>query len=862
MSDYFPRISKRERNVVWTHGGNIYVGYQITPPAVNPYDDRTIVAAQRLNDMMLQGLSRIDTDHVFLGGFLAKTPLSEMFGRIVRGIPHFSNENYPEALDTLREFGRMVESGFINERQRLFFVYVRYPMRTTAWSRFSASLFDANPFENTKDSDIVAFAQKVKSAIPDALMPAETVPEHLDWFFDRATLRGISVPDAPDTAQRPVVPGNRAFPEVNLDEAAVGTSLLDDYIERYLDGDPRVTDLKDGFRRNFRDIKDASLISVTRPDTANASFPQGITSYQGVFAMTGYPSRPDYGFQNFTGIVDQATGMDGDFVMHLSFAPHMTDNAALNKTLRNLSDEDISNTRTELDAADYGDRYAEVADYHNAIRSESDPVAVRVTTLFAFAAANLEYAHDTLRNIRAALEGDGFRVSQFMGGKLEMWKSMLPCYPMDAVNEQLAGLTTATLFGGYAPVRRYRIGDGVGVPVAVNIGNALGQIIHMDLLNATERGNASIAITGAQGKGKSHLMKVIMQWMNDLRQRTVALDSQGEWATFVQEFTSHQIIDMANPTVSLDVLKVVKDPRRASAMLEQLLIGMFGISSTSETAAHISEMITPDNRELLGLNTTRKVLEAMAAATDDRFREVRGIVRSMLHTPTMGALIDPEVDGRVYDLPAANLTAHNIVFLTRGLKLPTPDKRPEDHLPIERYTLMANTAVAMITAYFFEGKRESCAFFGDEMSFYKDVPVLRSLVQEPDRTGRKFGNFVVVGSQTAPELSTDEYRLVRKRIALGQEKEDNSRDALEWANFEATPELIREHIFDTSPLDPSNDNLPMEGREGEGYFNDGTVEGRGRIRVLPHLSESRARASDTRTSAFMSNHVGDVTHDA
>ena len=149
---------------------------------------------------------------------------------------------------------------------------------------------------------------------------------------------------------------------------------------------------------------------------------------------------------------------------------------------------------------------------------------------------------------------------------------MLPCVASDSLVDDLYGVTTANLFGGYAPLRSYRLGDGVGIPFAINIDNAMGQIVHLDLLNATERGNASIALTGAQGRGKSYAMKVISTWMDALRLHLVMLDSQGEWATFASGLTSHEIIDLYNARVSIDPLKVIDDPAAASEMFVLSLI--------------------------------------------------------------------------------------------------------------------------------------------------------------------------------------------------------------------------------------------------------------------------------------------------
>lgn len=853
MADYPVKMSKRVRNLAYMRDGNVWVNYLLLPPTVNIYDEDSVSTSQAAHEELFNSLHSVDSDDYMLGGFLARTPDQEVLSRIVQGIPDYSDENYPEAREHLQAFARQLRTGYLNERHRIYWLSVRYPSVMSFWSRLSGSIFDSDPFEGTSDSDVVKFENKVFSSIPSVFRPVRTEPEHFDWIVDRASMRGVQVPDSPEVGGRAVSPGSKSYPEVLFDEAAVGTSMMSEFITRMREGDPELTDInstRESFRNNFRDIRNSDILKVTRPDTRNDQFPDGVSSYQGVFAISRYAPRNDYEFQNFTGIVDQATGLDADFAIRFNYAPYMSDNTALNKTLKNMDDEDSANTRSTLDAEDYEESRGEVRSFHRAVRSDRGAVPMRVTTIFAFGSANLAVAKSRMRSIRQTYKNSGFQTLTPTGGKTELWKMMLPGSASTSLVSDLHGLTTPRLFGGYAPLRRYQLGDGVGIPFAVNIGNALGQIVHLDLLNPTLRGNASLALTGAQGKGKSHGMKILVEWMNDLRLHTASLDPHGEWATYVQSFESRQVIDLAEPTVSIDVLKIIDDPKRASEMLVDLLIPMFGVAPDSEVAAAFTKYVSPEARQLHPeRNTTRGVLESIAAAKDITYKPIMGTIHMMLDSPTMGAFVDPEVMGRVEVLPPANLTARNIVFLTRGLKLPPQDTPVREMKPLERYTLLVNTAVAMITDYHFDRIKSTAAFIGDEMSFYDGHHgVLKPLMQDKDRAGRKFGKFIIAGSQTAKEFMSDEYRLVRKRIALGQEKADNSIEALGWADFPTDSHMVDQHLYDTSPLDPDTDKLPKAGREGEGYFNDGVDKGR--IRILPHFRSDRARASDTRTTTF------------
>ena len=229
--------------------------------------------------------------------------------------------------------------------------------------------------------------------------------------------------------------------------------------------------------------------------------------------------------------------------------------------------------------------------------------------------------------------------------------------------------------------------------------------------------------------------------------------------------------------------------------------------------------------------------------------DIIGSVNQLLKNDMFAALVDPVDRGVVRKLPPADFNHRVVVFLTRGLRLPRSGVEMADMDLTERYTIMVNTAVAMYTRRHFEGIKSTGAFVGDEMSFYRGLSVLKPLIQDQDRTGRKFGKFVMAGSQTDDEFRDDEYRLVRKRVVMGQETNDNATGSLDWADFDTSPSMVRELVTNTSPLDPDSNNLPMKGRAGEAFFNDGVSKGK--IRVLPQLQSSIERLADTSTSKFI-----------
>lgn len=852
MAEYTSRVSvsRRVRNVVFMSDGTIWVNYLLSPPAVNKYSDHHVTALQTANSSFFYDLESVESDDYILTGMTVSVSEQEILNRVVAGLPGFSDDAYPEARKQIMAMRRHIKSGYINERRRVYWLSVRFPAKTSMFERLRATAFEKDIFEDTSESSLAAFESRVFKAINPAMKPKRTSPEHMDWLIERATLRGVSIPEFPEVETRSVLPSNKSFPPAEFDESASGTALLQDFIARMDADDPDLEAKKTSFLSNFKNLVDSTIIEVRRPDMTSRSFPKGVVSYQAPFAVTGFPTKLDYGFQNFTAIVDQATGMDGDFTIRWNYAESMKGNQQLNKSLENLTADTDSNSDSVLDAADYDNRTREVYDFYTLRNEEKAPVPMRVAAIFSFGSGNLEHAEERYRAIRTAFSNAGFRIGQPPGGKIDLWELMLPCVASDALVTDLYGMTTANLFGGYAPLRSYRLGDGVGIPFAVNIDNAMGQLVHLDLLNATERGNASIALTGAQGRGKSYAMKVIATWMDALRLHLVMLDSQGEWATFASGLTSHEIIDLYNARVSIDPLKVIDDPTAASEMFVSLFLPLLGVKSDSKVASDFTAFVSPQNRQLhKDRNTARGVFEAIVRLKDSRFMDIIGPANQLLKNDMFAALVDPVDRGVVNKLPPADFNHRVIVFLTRGLRLPRSGVDMDQMDLTERYTIMVNTAVAMYTRRHFEGIKTTGAFVGDEMSFYRGLSVLKPLIQDQDRTGRKFGKFVMAGSQTDAEFRDEEYKLVRKRVVMGQEKNDNAVGSLDWADFDTSAYMVRELTENTSPPDPENNNLPMKGRAGEAFFNDGV--GKGKIRVLPQFQSDIERLSDTRTSKFI-----------
>lgn len=887
MADYLPdrqTIVARDGNVVYTGDGNAWVNYLAAGPLVDPYSAESIAAARRAHDILASSLLACDSDDYIISGFLTPVSAQERLNRAVEGLKDFSTDHYPDYAESLRHYVAAIESGHLEERRRVYIISVRVPgLAVSAANRVMAKLTGSNPFAGVDTGKVANFNRQIGEAIPQVMAPVPAPPDILEWARERACLRGVDLPQFEHSTQA-ATPPNGAFNDIRIDEAPDSEATVTQFGRRVVAAlssggasldkkqAKKIANLSEKSLANyFHSLRKSQVMAISNYAHRGAELPDGPISYQAMAAVGKYATVPDQSINTLTSTVDMALGLDADFTIRIHPADNLADNSKLNETLKTLDREDASNSASIFDTEQYVNEASELLAFSRSRDAEKASRPMKITCLFAFASARLDVLTDRIRDVEKIFAEDGYQLFRPVGGQAELWAAMMPCYPSSSAVTSLAGATTTSQFAAYAPLRRIAVGDGTGFPLGASIENTLGTEVNIDLVNPTARGNASIAISGAQGRGKSYTMKRICGHLTDIGALTVILDGQGEWGTWATRLPSHQIVDLANPTMSIDPLKLIDVEsdtglRQACRMLQALLLPMCNVSPDSEAGAALSRFLTPDYiRGRTMIRSTRALLEHIVGNPGENFalRSAIPTLKRMLADETMGAFVDPRIDGRVKNLPPLEVSARTIVFVTKGLSLPRAGK-PEEKMTLgERYTLMANSAVAMVTAWIFDQHRDTSAFVMDEASFYEDLDVLTDLIKTPDRTGRKFGTFVLVGSQTGAELSAPQYKLVRRRICMGQDTLDNAREALEWAGFtnasgRVSDRLVHELVTDTSPLDPSNHNLPAAGRAGECFFNDGTR--RGKIKIYPELRKDRERMADTRADRFIRYETAEVAN--
>ncbi|MFT7021403.1 MAG: hypothetical protein ACJA07_000480 [Rhodococcus sp. (in: high G+C Gram-positive bacteria)] len=854
MGNYLIPLAAAEHNIVVAKDGSVWANYLLRGINVNPYDTSTIAAGQKQNEMLFQALSELDTNDVLITGVKVRIHPDEIASRIVQGIKKITSEQYPKLLAHVSAFHQKRLHGQ-QEYRRVYVMSVKVPSGGIAPGKGAlAKAGGIDPLKGLDWNDIRKREAEILGRIPASFSPSRTTPDHLSWLHDRMRLRGLEVPCMPHGPQRRSF-NAKGFSAVMINKTADSDIVVDQFLDAVDNGDvPKVRSTKLGqFRANYRSIRFGQALAVYSPEQRSDHMPDGPAAFQTLMGVEEYPVKETDTINTFTYLVDQDLGVDADFALRLSFTQKelATDHARSFKKV--LGQERTANSQDEFDDEGYDDRHTELGALRATVRKEAGPRGMKVAAIFAFADASPKVLRAAISAIRNKFESNNFKVTFPVGGQFDLLEQMMPGSTRSRLSDDLQQLTTVRSFSACMPVRRTEIGDSVGIPIAINKENALGQIVHQDFLNATEDGNGSMAITGAQGGGKSYIIKVLLEWFSDLQCPTTIIDHSphGEYEVFATQLAGAQVLRIKEPTRSLCPLKVFSDDlTTAHQVYLETMCSLFGISHDDPMALLLSEVTAPKSRELRGINSSRGVMAWLVDKPGEVAERLLSKMQYWAGQRYARALFDPISNaGTVDELPAfvRSREVRSVIFRTNGLQLHRGELT-EDLSPEKRYAQVIYTLIARITAYDYARIRGLCVFAGDEMSFTKGSRVVEDLVRAPGVSGRKEGNIGLFGSQAASHFDDENYGLISRKLVLKQQTQHNIVEAFGWADIPPTPGLIRRMRTDTSPSLP-DERGTIPGREGEGWYNDGRSIAR--IQTLPFTSESTGRFADTRASKMI-----------
>lgn len=863
MGDYYPRITRRVGNLIYNNDGTVWANYLLRGINTDPYQQGRIEACQDTNGLLFSALSHLQAADFLLLGLKAQTPPQLIMDRCADGIPGLEEPGrYPRLLAQFDSLFKRIKAGELAEYQRVYWLSIGFPARQSLRDKILSKAAVIDPHRRVDGRIIRDLEKQYFDAIPKQFRPIRTTPAHVRWVLDRARQRGITVPimPAPEASRALVDDSPRSFPEIHINKNADTDALLEDLVARVADGDPQVDPAAKAkgwvgvMQDNYRSTRWGRMLAVSNVETRNPDFPDGYTSYQMQMGISQYPTTDGLDINAFTYLVDQEIGCDADFALRFHFDQELLSKRGLRKAMRELNDEARANIRDEFDTEDYSDRRGEMREFRHAAKSESAPRGMKVAVVFSFAHQNRHFLEERIAELTEHFEKHDFTPYLPVGGQFDMWQAMMPGSSCPTVVEDIKQTTTARLLSAYMPVRRTVIGDAIGLPIGINKENALGQIVHWDIFNASDKGNASCTVCGAKNKGKSWLIKLKLGYLLDAGCYAHIIDQSdhGEYMVFAQTLTDVEIVDVFGGVdalgrrVSMDVLKCYP-PEEAALQFQNLWLPLLELRSDSASAELLATAVEPSYRQAFGIASTRDLMNHLMTVPGEHARDLVVKLSFWARQPYTHAFIDPVIDGNVVKHDPFNAEARAVVFRTHKLNVHRGSEASKATEP-ERFAAMAYTALAKLTTQRFSGIKEPCALVGDEMHFQSGSDVLVELIERPDRVGRRANNFFIAGAQLASDFGSH-YRLVKRKVLLGQETRSNAAEAFVYGDMPPTERLVNMMVNETSPLDPDNNNMPIPERAGEGWYNDGNNIGR--FKGLQHLLASRRRHADTTASRII-----------
>jgi len=316
----------------------------------------------------------------------------------------------------------------------------------------------------------------------------------------------------------------------------------------------------------------------------------------------------------------------------------------------------------------------------------------------------------------------------------------------------------------------------------------------------------------------------------------------GEYANWARSVTRATVVDVNDPNVSLDPLRLF-GPVAGSRVTQSFLTPLLNIAPTSERGVLISDVLDPaylHEHAITGLGSLLAHLRLGCAfpGADELARTMNVFARR-----DFGKVIFDE------SLPPLQPAAPAVIIRTHTLELPTRSEIEHEHLfaQMRLEKIFGRAMYALVAAL----ARQICfsdtsvlgLFVVDEAHHVTASPEGEREIVDFVRDGRKHRAAVALGSHDPEEdFGSPTLRgLIPTRILMRHRDKTLAKRGLAWLDMEPDDDLVELLTEDTSPVGP---NGVEEYRRGEAFLRDssGNV---GRVKVLAPCVPARNGAVRT-----------------
>ena len=819
-------------NLRWTRSGVVWADYLLTgiDYGYRGKDDKK--SARNLHRMLVRALP----GESLLRGVCASLNSLAVVERMERGIDLNLHPAWNAECDATVDTLAAIRPG-----QRLYWLSI--PLTSGSWREQATTGFKsaveagmevlgmpaaavaADEVERRREQ-----AERIVQAIPAPFSPVPATPAQMVWLWHHDIHRGLSMDaDLPDHAT--TVRGMKspaAFAHARFDEGA------------------QLDRPEEGWRS-----KAPTMETVLRVDTPWALDPPS-PSYQVHLCLSDLPSGGTlFPGSEFLSICDDIASVDVDWAMRLTVRSSEEVRAKNRRSLVNLNEQ--FNQR-EGETSHAGNHLAVVADelaeYDAQLEADRMEVEVEWTTIFSVGAPTADDARHAALDLQKEFESSNYTLVAPMGFQQELFWACVPGQPTPKICREFRQNTTSYHWSAYVPCVRSDLGDATGPLLAINISNARLGVVHHNVEGKAARDvSGSMAVTGNLGSGKSVLLKTVAANLIDRGGQAIVLDSTplGEYEKWARSITDATVVNVGDPDVSLDPLRLfVGDQRKAAEVAGSVLVPMMGLDPADDLGSALSQVLSADYRASLDLNSLADVADHLA----DPKCDIEGAKE--LHRKLAVFMRDSSTDVLFRrDLPVLVPAAPAIVFRTHKLSLPTREDMASEHL--FRRLSIATRVGHIMYQLLAELAREICfadpnrlaVLLCDEAhrftSWQRGTLILAQFI----RDGRKHGAAVLLGSQDPEADFGDETMrgLIPTRIVMRQTDENLARKCLRWLGAGDDPVLLKELMEQTSPA-TGMDGYVDPARRGEGYMRD-AMGNLGRIKALAPSTKKRFDAVTT-----------------
>jgi hypothetical protein len=673
----------------------------------------------------------------------------------------------------------------------------------------------------------LAQAKKIAEGIPAPFRPAPATAAQLVWLHLHAQQRGlfadVSLPEARgDVADQLLTQrSGAALTEPLLDEAGQ-------------------SDLGRKQLRSWNPLE-RRYLKVSQPHAVAGTT---VASYQSLLVLSDVP---DDGMMfpgsEFLGRIDEC-GLEVDWALRLTVRSSDQVAKQNRRALVNLNEQfgqregELSHGLNALERA-----AADLAEYSKILDSDKLEVEAQATVVFCVAAPDAQGTLEQARRLADYFGAAGYRLRQPLGYQEDLWWAMIPGAPANKAVREFAQITTSKALSATVPLASTELGDSRGSLLGINISTGRpGAVLH-DIAGASLRDvSGSMGFAGELGSGKSLTMKLLAGGVVDRGGQVVVPDRtpMGEWAQWATSVTEATIVDVAEPTVSLDPLRLF-GPVVGSRITQSFLTPLLDISPTSDRGVLLSEVLDPDylaKNQLAGLGD---VLAHLVSGCElDGAADLAKLMNVFARRDFGQVVFDNA-------LPALKPTAPAVIIRTHTLELPNKTELETAHLfaqmRLEKvfgramYALIAGVARQIC----FKDITRLGAFLVDEAHHLTSSPEAEREIIDFVRDGRKHTAAVLLGSHD-PEAdfgSATLRGLIPTRILMRHRDKTLAQRGLAWLDMDPTDEeLVEMLVADTSPVGPHGVD---EWRRGEAFIRDssGNI---GRLKVLAPSVPARNKA--------------------